>query len=69
MIIVNTSGSIINFDNLVYLINENNALVGITPTGYKIYIEVFNETKIAKEYVKQIQKAYSIKQTEFIIGG
>ena len=69
MIIVNTSGNIINFDNIVSLTNENNALVGITPTGHKIYIEVFNEIKIAKEYVKQIQKAYSIKQTEFIIGG
>lgn len=69
MIIVNTSGNIVNFDNLVLLMNKDNALVGFTNTGYEIYIEVFNETKIAKEYVKQIQKAYSIKQTEFIIGG
>lgn len=69
MIIVNTGGNIVNFDNILSLTNENNALVGITPTGYKIYIEIFNETKIAEEYVKQIRKAYSIKQTEFIIGG
>lgn len=69
MIIVNTSGNIVNFDNLVLLMNKDNAVVGITPTGYEIYIETFNETKIAEEYVKQIQKAYATKQTEFIIGG
>lgn len=69
MIIVNTNGNIINFDNIVSLINEDNVLVGITPTGYKIYIEVFHETKIAEAYKKQIQKAYATKQTELIIGG
>lgn len=69
MIIVNTWGNIVNFDNLVLLMNKDNALVGVTNTGYEIYIEDFNETGIAEEYVKQIRKAYAIKQTEFIIGG
>lgn len=69
MIIVNRAENIINFDNLVALITRDNSLVGITSSGYEIYIDTFNETKIAEAYKNQIQKAYSIKQTEFIIGG
>lgn len=69
MIIVNKYGSIVNFDNIVVLLNRGEDLIGITPTGYEIHIERFQNSQIALEYVKNIRKAYSIKQTEFIIGG
>ena len=69
MIIVNDVGTIINFENLVAIFNKNEDLMALMPNGTELCIQRFNTSQIASEYVKNIRKAYSIKQTEFIIGG